>query len=221
MRIFWDPGGWAPRRPPWQSTSCQIKYLRRSTPPRDKGAIHPVPHFLVKQPSVLPSNEEKCHSTSTLAMPSSLQSSLGVVILPWLLYVFYSWYCLFRNYLIARKVGIPVRVIPINPENPLWMVVDKKIFIPIFEKLPFGSGSFTRFNWRGWEFSDKYRAHEEMGDVFMIATPGRNWIHLCNPEALAEVLRKEKDFPRPMEIFAMTKVFGDNLTTVCFNFLIF
>ena len=194
--------------------------MRHSTPLGDESADSLCHLFAARRPSVLPFTEEKHPSASSPAMPSSLQSSLGAVALLWLFYVLYSWYCLFCNYLIARKVGIPVCLIPINPENPLWMVVDKKIFIPIFEKLPFGSGSFTRFNWRGWEFVDKYRAHEEMGDVFMIVTPGRNWIHLCNPEALTEVLRKERDFPRPMEIFEMTKVFGDNLSTVRFKFLL-
>jgi hypothetical protein len=53
-----------------------------------------------------------------------------------------------------------------------------------------------------------------VGDVFMMVTPGKLWIHLCNPEALANVLRKEEKLPRAMEIFEMTKVFGDNLTTV-------
>jgi hypothetical protein len=128
----------------------------------------------------------------------------------------YSWYCLFLNYFIARKVGIPLRVIPISHENPLWMVVGKSVFIPLFEKLPFGTGSFTRFNWRGWEFGDKYHAHQEIGDIFMVVTPGRNWVHLCDPEALSEVLKKEHQYPRPMEIFEMTKVFGDNLSTVCY-----
>jgi len=95
------------------------------------------------------------------------------------------------------------------------MLVDKALFIPLFQKLPFISEStFTRFNWRGWEFVDKYRIHEEVGDVFMMVTPGKLWLHLCNPEALAEILKKEEKFPRPMEIFAMTKVFGENLTTV-------
>ncbi|KAF1952258.1 cytochrome P450 [Byssothecium circinans] len=145
-------------------------------------------------------------------MPSALQL-LTAPLLPWLLYIVYSWYCLFRNYLIPRKVGLPLRIIPINPENPLWMLVDKRFFIPLFEKLPFGSGSFTRFNWRGWEFADKYRVHEEIGDIFIMVTPGRVWVHLCDPEALAEVLRKDKEFPRPLEIFEMTKVFGENLST--------
>ena len=138
----------------------------------------------------------------------------------WLAHAVYTAFRLLRNYLIARKVGMPIRIIPIDPENPLWMVLDKRFFIPLFEKLPFGPGNFTRFNWRGWEFADKYRAHEEMGDVFMMVTPGRLWVHLCNPEALAEVLRNEKEFPRPLEIFEMTKIFGDNLSTACPRFRI-
>ncbi|KAH8704634.1 cytochrome P450 [Phaeosphaeriaceae sp. PMI808] len=135
----------------------------------------------------------------------SLKLPLQAIVLLWGVYIVRSWFCLFRNYLIARKVGVPLRIIP--------MLVDKRIFVPLFEKLPIGSGSFTRFNWRGWEFADKYRAHKEMGDIFMMVTPGRLWVHLCNPEALSEVLRKDKDFPRPLEIFEMTKVFGDNLST--------
>ena len=115
----------------------------------------------------------------------------------------YSWYCLYCNYRVACKIGIPLRVIPISHENPLWMVVDKKIFIPIFERFPFGSGNFTRYNWRGWEFADKYRSHMEMGDVFMMVTPGRNWLYLCNAESLVDVFQRRSDFPRPLEIFGI------------------
>ncbi|OAL45508.1 putative cytochrome P450 [Pyrenochaeta sp. DS3sAY3a] len=143
----------------------------------------------------------------------SLKLLFQVIVFVWGVYVVNSWVCLLRNYRTARKVGLPLRVIPVSPENPLWMLVDKKIFVPLFAYFPIGTGSFTRFNWRGWEFADKYQVHEELGDIFMMVTPGRLWVHLCNPEALSEVLRKEKDFPRPLEIFEMTKVFGDNVST--------
>lgn len=76
-------------------------------------------------------------------------------------WVVFSWYCLLCDYLIARKVGLPLRIIPISHENRLWMAIDP-ISIPFLKKLPFGNGTFTQFNWRGWEFADKYRAHEEM-----------------------------------------------------------
>ena len=120
------------------------------------------------------------------------------ILVVWLLYYLG---CLFSNYRKIRHLGVPFRIIPISPENPIWMIVDKKIFIPFFERLPFGTGSFTRYNWRGWEFKDKASSHLDMGDAFFIVTPGRNWFYLCNPEALADVFQRRIDFPRPLEIF--------------------
>lgn len=132
--------------------------------------------------------------------------SFQVLLLSLLLptaYILHSWYCLLLNYLTARKIGVPLVVIPISHENPLWMLVDKKIFIPLFKRFPFGSGSFTRYNWRGWEFEDKNRSHLELGDVFVLVTPGRNWLYLCNAEALLDVFQRRADFPRPLELFGM------------------
>ena len=131
---------------------------------------------------------------------ASLQLSL-LLLFPPTAWVLYSWYCLLMNYLIARKIGVPLVVIPISHENPLWMIVDKKVFIPLFERLPFGSGNFTRYNWRGWEFADKNRSHLGMGDAFVVVTPGRNWLYLCNAEALMDIFQRRADFPRPLEIF--------------------
>ena len=136
-------------------------------------------------------------------------------------WVTYSWYCLLLNYLEAQKIGIPLRVIPISHENPLWMVVDKKMFIPLFERPSFGSGNFTRYNWRGWEFADKYNSHLEMGDVFMLVTPGRNWLYVCNAEVLVELLQRKSDFPRPLGLFGMhfslNYIHGTNVTSEMVN----
>lgn len=159
---------------------------------------------------------------------ASFQLLLLMTFLP-TTWVLYSWYCLLKNYLIARNIGIPIVVIPISHENPLWMIVDKKFFIPLFQRLPFGSGTFTRYNWRGWEFADKNKSHLEMGDVFVVVTPGRNWLYLCNAEALVDVFQRRADFPRPLELFGMSylskgqllliliemvNIFGLNLSTV-------
>ena len=137
------------------------------------------------------------------------------VLLVWLsavaAYLLHTGYCLLVNYLKVRHIGLPLRVIPISPENPLWMIVDKKIFIPLFNRLPFGTGSFTRYNWRGWEFKDKANSHLEMGDAFVIITPGRNWFYLCNAEALVDIFHRRDDFPRPLEIFG-----GESWVTLSF-----
>jgi hypothetical protein len=112
----------------------------------------------------------------------------------------------------------------------LWMIVDKKFLVSLFERLPFGSGSFVRNNWRGWEFQDKKRSHLELGDVFVVVNLGRNWLYVCNAEALLDVFKRRMDFPRPPELFSivqctgktktvlilpeMVNVFGQNLSTV-------
>ena len=123
-------------------------------------------------------------------------------------------------YAIARKIGLPVIVVPISPSNPIWLLAGRHI-VPLLRKLPFGSGSFTRFGYAGWQFHDKYRVHRELGDAITFATPGHNWIYVCNADTIHDILRRERqgEFARPVELLAMLDVFGPNLSTVrnCMN----
>ncbi|KAI0487071.1 cytochrome P450 [Xylaria cf. heliscus] len=128
-------------------------------------------------------------------------------------WIAYSWVCLLSNYLSARKLGVPIRVLPISHGNPFWMIVDRRV-TSIFKHFPFGDNNFTRYNWRGWEVRDRYRSHLEMGDVYVQVTPGRNWLYLCSPESLLELLRRKSDFPRPLELYKLLDIFGPNLSTV-------
>ncbi|KAK4206941.1 cytochrome P450 [Rhypophila decipiens] len=114
---------------------------------------------------------------------------------------------LFRNYLAARKLGVPIRVIPIDHINPIWMLIDRWALAVLNRALPFiARTSFYRYNFRGWELSDRYRTHQELGDAFMLVTPGRNWFYLADPDVLMDVFRRRTDFPRCLE-----------LTGTCFN----
>ncbi|KAI1130116.1 cytochrome P450 [Nemania abortiva] len=135
---------------------------------------------------------------------------ITALALSWILY---SWICLWQNYQSARKLGIPLRILPISHGNPFWMIVDKRI-VQFARRLPFGDNSFTRYNWRGWEVNDRCRSHLEMGDVYMQVTPGKNWLYLCDPDSLIDVFRRRTDFPRPLEIYELLNIFGPNLSTV-------
>lgn len=125
-----------------------------------------------------------------------------------------SWYSLFRNYLVARKIGVPLRVIPISHLNKFWMLVDRKV-LRYFKKI-FGESTFTRYNWMGWELPDRYSSHHELGDVFMIVTPGRNWLYLGHPDIVMDVVRRRNDFPRCVELTQILDVFGPNVGSVRF-----
>ncbi len=77
------------------------------------------------------------------------------------------------------------------------------LIIPFFKYLPFGTGNFTRYNWRRWEIQDRFRAHEELGDAFVFVTPGKNWVQVCNADTLADIFQRREDFVRPTEILGM------------------
>lgn len=121
----------------------------------------------------------------------------------------YSAYCLYINYLEARKMGIPIRVIPIDHLNKMWLLMDKQV-VALIRRLPgvLGDNNITRFNYRGWHEHDRTRAHDEMGDAFVLVTPCHNWVYIADPDALMSVYRRGKDFPRWTEITKMLDVFG-------------
>lgn len=129
-------------------------------------------------------------------------SVLGVSVVSFaIVWCIYSWLSLLRNYLVARKIGIPLRLLPISHGNPFWMIVDRKV-VAFLRKLPLlGNGNFIRYNWRGWEVREKCQSHLEMGPVWIHVTPGRNWLYVCDPDALVDIFRRRTDFPRPLELF--------------------
>ena len=150
-----------------------------------------------------------------LLVSKMLRADSAVVIMPLALLlgcVFYILYGLLLNYNAARKTGLPLVILPIDCANPLWLIFDRRV-AQWARHIPFGSGTFSRFNWRGWEIWDRYRAHEELGDGIMFVTPGKNYLQLCDAEAVSEIFRRRGDFPRPPEST------GNNSTLVCKAFL--
>ncbi|KAI0200589.1 cytochrome P450 [Astrocystis sublimbata] len=119
---------------------------------------------------------------------------------------------LLNNYSAARKIGVPIRIIPISPLNPFWVLVDRHV-LSVLRRLPFGDNSFTRYNWRGWEVEDRYRSHHEMGDIWVLVTPLKNWVYISDPDALMSVFRRGTDFPRPVFVNEILNGFGPNIST--------
>ena len=123
--------------------------------------------------------------------------------------VLYFLYGLLVNYNAARKTGLPLIVLPFDCGNPLWLIIDRKI-VQLVRRIPFCSGTFTRFNWRGWEIWDRYRAHQQLGDAIFFVTPGKNYLQICDAEAVSEIFQRRADFCRPPEttgkVLAHTKL---------------
>ncbi|GAM42176.1 hypothetical protein TCE0_043r15906 [Talaromyces pinophilus] len=123
-----------------------------------------------------------------------------------------SSYSLFCNYLVASKIGVRFHVIPISHLNHFWMLVDQRVLR--YVKRIFGESTFTRYNWMGWELNDRYHSHHELGDVFMLVTPGRNWLYIGHPDIVMDIVRRRDDFPRCVELTQILDVFGPSVGSV-------
>lgn len=139
----------------------------------------------------------------------------GVVLLLTLAYTLYSSICLLRNYISARKIGVPVRIIPIDHINPLWTLVNQRVVF-LLRRLPFGLGNnnITKYNYLGFEIPLRWKSHEQMGDAFILCSPSRNWLYMGNPDDITAMLKRNTEFPHNSELTAMLDIFGPNISTV-------
>lgn len=119
---------------------------------------------------------------------------LLVTLLP-LFWISYSMYCLLHNYREASRLGIPIICVPISPDNQLWIAL-QTAFPSLFKRLPFNAFAPTRHCRLGWEFRDRYKTHERLGDAWVAVTPWRNWIYIAQAEAAAEIYARNRDFVR-------------------------
>ena len=124
-----------------------------------------------------------------------------VLVIP-ALWILYNVYSLVVNYSKASKLGIPLVICPITPDNPLWIAF-QTAFGSILRFFPFAATSFTRYCRLGWEFHDRYRTHTKLGDVWMLVTPARNWLYIANAEAVTEIFGRGRDFTRPVWMLGM------------------
>jgi hypothetical protein len=95
--------------------------------------------------------------------------TLGVLLVGVTVWSVYCGYCLYRNFLVATRIGLPVRIIPIDHLNKLWLLVDKQV-VSVVRRLPgvLGNNNFTRYNYRGWHEDDGLSSHDEMGEAFVL-----------------------------------------------------
>lgn len=133
-----------------------------------------------------------------LAIPASL--------LTW------SYLSIKRNEAVAESVGFPILVKWISPINPFWMITGSTI-VKTCRRLHIGTANFKRMYFFGWEGNERSRIHEELGSVFMVVTPGGNWLCVSDANAINEIVRRPKDFPRNMEQMAVLNVYGKNIST--------
>lgn len=122
---------------------------------------------------------------------------LGLPVLLSISYILYVSYSTYVNYSKASKLGLPLVVTPITPDNPLWIAL-QTAFGNVLHYFPFDTFSFTRHCRLGWEFHDRFKTHNRLGDAWILVTPAKNWLYIANAAAVVDMLGRGKDFTRPV-----------------------
>jgi hypothetical protein len=113
------------------------------------------------------------------------------------IYVLYNACSVYVNYVKASRLGLPLVLSPITPDNPLWIAL-QTAFGGILRYFPFAASSFTRHCRLGWEFHDRFQTHARLGDAWMLVTPAKNWLYVADAEAVTDIFGRGQDFKRPV-----------------------
>lgn len=140
--------------------------------------------------------------------PTVVNAMLYLVLVPLAILLVYDGQRLVSNYVAARRLGIPIIVLPVSFENPIW-----GLLMPYFawvQDLPFGK--WYRYADIGWPTRDGNKTIAELGETFVLVSPARNQIMTAYPPAVDRIYR-DKNFvvPSPFKDFFQT--FGLHLSS--------
>lgn len=133
------------------------------------------------------------------------------VLLP-LVLPLWSLISLCRNYRRARKTTLPILISPIDPFNPLWILL-RPYVNPFISRLPFGLGIQSQYNYLGFTAHTKNRLHETHGPAFLIVTPNVNQLFVGDAAACDDILKSHREWQTNPAYNAPLNIFGPNIGT--------
>jgi hypothetical protein len=124
-------------------------------------------------------------------MLSFTTALLGLYLL-WVLSTLYSFT---RNYLTARKTGLPLILFPFSHYNPFFMVLSVPLRPFVQKILPESIYLNFELATYGWEFRQKNKVFDKYGPAFIFVTASANELSFVDYELAEIVLRRIEDFP--------------------------
>jgi hypothetical protein len=115
-----------------------------------------------------------------------------LLLFAWLLY---KVRCLLLNYRRAASLNLPIVWASVSPDSQVWIVIQVG-FSSIMKYVPLEAFSYTRYCRLGWEFHDRYKTHERLGNAWLLVTPHRVWLYVVESEAAHEIFSRGRDFGR-------------------------
>jgi cytochrome P450 len=119
---------------------------------------------------------------------------------------------LLRNYVIARKLHLPIIIVPVCWQDTWWLLLGPQF--SFLKNLPFGLGNWFSYSLIGWALHDRYKTHEQLGPAFIVVSPAKNEIFVSDPVACEELLSKWKVWTKNPDLYKLFEVFGKNVNSV-------
>ncbi|KAH9893066.1 cytochrome P450 [Xylariomycetidae sp. FL2044] len=119
-----------------------------------------------------------------------------------------------RNLALAKSSGLPYYLVPINPVNPFAQLL-APVWIAIWKLL------VPRKYWENvadvcipdWHYRRLHEPFEKLGDTFLLVTPTQLMGYTDNAEVIHQFTSKRESFPKPIFLYALLKLFGENVVT--------
>lgn len=121
-------------------------------------------------------------------------------------------YHLTKNYILARRLSLPIVICPFTWQNPFWVLINARFRVRRFSHIP--GLDWVRYSYKGWVLHATYHSRVRFGPAFVIVSPKKNEIVLHEPKAISEALGKYKKWERPRENYAIFSLMGENVDSV-------
>jgi cytochrome P450 len=117
-----------------------------------------------------------------------------------------------RNYITARSFDLPIVLLPVSLNEPLWMLLR-----PLFAwvpHLPLNLGTWYLYTSMGWPTEDGAHSLHLYGENFVLCSPADNILVTCEPAVIDKVWTEPRDLWRmPESQSQLFTFFGQNVSS--------
>lgn len=117
----------------------------------------------------------------------------------------------YKNYTVAKGLGLPTRITFTSPLNPIFMIAGKDIR-EWFRVMPWPLSEVGKYCYYGWGYDDS-KVHEELGPAWINSSSWGNDLVIADPDALVSLLTRWRQCVKRPGIEAMA-ILGPNVDTV-------
>ncbi|GKT77132.1 cytochrome P450 [Colletotrichum tofieldiae] len=136
----------------------------------------------------------------------------GLVLLPSLWVAAQLW-ALYNNYRAALLTGLPIVVLPYDPDSFLHIIFAVPLRPLMKRLLPARAFAAAELAIFGWEFRDKAEVHTRIGPAFVIVTTAVNQLICADPAMAQGILAKRKEFVQSETSIKIMSFLGMNVLT--------